>query len=300
METMRYKQIQRVHLIIIILNVFTAISKLFIGVFINSVSVTADGLHSMTDGLNNVVGMVGAYFAFQPIDEKHPYGHRKFETLTTLFISALLIITSISLLKGVYTRIINPVVPAVTSSSFVVMLLSIIVNICVTTFEKKMGIALQSDFLISDATHTLSDVFVSISVMGTLLAIKLGYYWIDILVSVFIALLIAKAAIDILKNGADILCDAMVLDPKDISNIVYEFDQVYSCHKIRSRGCADDIHLDLHVVVSDDFTLEKAHSLVHNIDDLLKSRLPGVTDVNVHVDPLHYYINKIEQTAKIN
>lgn len=296
MEITRYKQIQGVQLIVILLNMVTSISKLLIGVFINSVSVTADGLHSMADGLNNIVGMIGVYFAFQPIDEKHPYGHRKFETLTTLFISGLLIVTSIGLLKGVYNRIINPIVPTVNSISFVIMLFSIIINIGITKFERKKGVILQSDFLISDATHTLSDVFVSISVMGTLLAIKLGFPWVDILVSILISILIAKAAIDILKNGANILCDARVLDPNQISNIVYEFDEVLSCHKIRSRGCADDIHLDLHVVVGDDLTLEKAHSLIHSIDDLLKSRLQGVTDVNVHVDPLNYYKKKIEQS----
>lgn len=289
MELKRYKKIQQVQLIVIILNIFTSISKLIIGIIINSVSMTADGLHSMADGLNNVVGMIGVYFAFQPIDEKHPYGHRKFETMTTLFIGGLLIFTSISLLKGAYMRIINPVVPTVTPISFVVMLFSIVINICVTTFEKKKGIALQSDFLISDATHTLTDVFVSISVMGTLFAIKLGYPFVDILVSVIIAIIIAKAAFDIINNGANVLCDAMVLDPDDISSVVCELKQIHSSHKIRSRGCVDDIHLDLHVIARYNMTLENSHKLIHDIDNLLKSRFPGVTDVNVHVDPPYYY-----------
>ena len=288
MEVIRYKKIQQVQLVVILLNILVSISKLLIGFLSNSVSMTADGLHSMTDGLNNIVGIVGVYFAFQPIDDKHPYGHRKFETMTTLFIGGLLIFTSFSVLKGAYNRIINPVVPSVSSISFIVMLFTIIINICVTTYEKNRGKALKSDFLLSDATHTFSDVFVSISVMGTLFAIKLGHSWIDTLVSVFIAILIAKAAFDIIKNGADVLCDAVVVDAEQISNIVCEFKEVYSCHKIRSRGCADDIHIDLHVVAKNDMSLEKAHSLVHNIDKLIKSSIPGVTDVNVHVDPPSY------------
>ncbi len=220
MEVMRYKKIQQVQLIVILLNILTSVSKLIIGIVINSVSMTADGIHSMADGLNNVVGMIGVYFAFQPIDERHPYGHRKFETMTTLFIGALLIATSISLLKGAYIRIMNPIIPTVTPISFMVMIFSIMVNICVTTFEKKKGI---------------------------------------------------------------------VLDPKDISNVVCEFKEVHSSHKIRSRGCLDDIHLDLHVVASYDMTLEDSHQLIHDIDNLLKSRFPGVTDVTVHVDPPDYY-----------
>lgn len=288
----RYKNIQKVHLIILLVNAATSISKLLVGYITNSASITADGFHSMTDGLNNVIGMIGAYFAFQPIDKKHPYGHRKFETMTTLFISFLLILTSVNLLRGAYSRILDPITPTITPLSFIVMVASILINIFVTIFEKRKGKALKSDFLILDATHTLSDVFVSITVMGTLIAVKLGYPFLDAIVSIFIALVIAKAGIDIIKNVTNILCDAVVLDPEDISNVVCEFDEVYSCHKIRSRGRDDDIHIDLHVVAISNMTLEDAHLLVHNIDSILKNRFPGVSDVDVHVDPLEYYKEK--------
>lgn len=293
MDVNRYKEIQKVQLIVIVLNILTSISKLLIGILINSVSMTADGFHSMADGLNNVAGMIGVYFAFQPVDEKHPYGHRKFETMTTLLISGLLLATAFGLLKGAYARIVNPVTPTVTTSSFIVMIFSIIVNIGVTTYERKKGKELHSDFLVSDATHTLSDVFVSISVLGTLFAIKIGYPWVDTVVSVAISILIAKSAYDIIKNSTNVLCDAIAINANDISNvIVEEFNEVYSCHKIRSRGRSDDIHLELHVVADNEMTLESAHRLVHNIENVLKSRFPGVSDVNVHVDPLDYYLGK--------
>jgi len=99
MEIVRYKEIQKVQFIIILLNIITSISKLFTGFIINSASMMADGFHSMTDALNNVAGMIGVYFAFQPDDERHPYGHRKFETMATLLISGLLLFTSLNLLK---------------------------------------------------------------------------------------------------------------------------------------------------------------------------------------------------------
>ncbi len=288
----RYKEIQKVHIVILLINTLTCISKLVVGYFTNSASITADGFHSMTDGLNNIVGMVGAYFAFQPVDEKHPYGHRKFETMTTLFISGLLLLTSLSLLKGAYNRLLNPVTPTVTAMSFIVMLITIIVNIFITIYEKRKGIALKSDFLVMDATHTLSDVFVSFTVMITLFTIKLGFPWIDIIISVFIALIIGKAGLDIINNVTNVLCDAVAIDPVDISNFVCQFEEIYSCHKVRSRGRDDDIHVDLHVVTESDLTLEKSHLLVHRIDNAIRLKFPGVTDVNVHVDPLEYYLSK--------
>lgn len=289
----RYKKIQHVNLIILFLNLTISIAKIITGSLYNSVSISADGFHSLSDGLNNIVGMVGVYFAFQPVDDKHPYGHRKFETLTTFFISGLLLITSFSLIKGAYARIINPSTPIVTNISFIIMIISILVNIFVAKYERAKGRELKSSFLISDSAHTLSDVYVSASVIGTLIAVKLGYLWVDTIVSLFIAFLIAKSAIEIIKNGANILCDSVVLDPDEIISVVSEFNEVHSCHKIRSRGCPDDIFLDLHVVANSDMTLDKAHTLIHNIDNLLKSRFPGVSDVYVHVDPLCYYEKKV-------
>ncbi|MDD2447228.1 MAG: cation diffusion facilitator family transporter [Tissierellia bacterium] len=291
MEFEKYKQIQKVQLIVIFLNLATSVSKLVMGKIINSVSMTADGFHSLGDGLNNVVGMIGVYFAFQPKDRKHPYGHRKFETMTTLFIAGLLITTSIKVLVDAYYRIINPTAPNANMISFVVMIFTIFINIIITTYEKRKGLLLKSDFLVSDATHTLSDVLVSISVLATLIATKLGFHWVDIVVSIFIALLIIKAAIDILRSGADVLCDAIVLEPDEVEKIVCELKEVHSCHKIRSRGVSDDIHLDLHVVVNSNMALERAHKLAHEIDELLKMKIPGVSDVNVHVDP--YYIKSL-------
>lgn len=285
MDRKRYRDIQKVQFIIIILNITVSLGKLFYGYIINSASMTADGVHSMSDGLNNVIGIIGIYFAYKPIDEKHPYGHRKFETLTTLIISVLLFSTSLNILKSAFSRIIKPVIPIVTPESYLVMIVTIVINIFVTTYEKRKGKELKSEFLISDAAHTLSDVFVSLSVLVTLVAIKLGYIWVDTFVSIIISLLIIKSALDILKRGTDILCDAKVIDPEKISEVVCTFSEVYSCHKIRSHGLEDDTHVDLHVVANNNMNLENAHTLSHDIEETIKSAFPGVTNVNIHIEP---------------
>lgn len=297
MEINNYKEIQKVNLIVISLNILVSLSKLIVGILINSVSMTADGFHSLGDGLNNVVGMVGIYFAYQPVDEKYPYGHRKFETMTTLLISGFLLLTSYSLLKSAYNRIIYPKIPIVTPISFLIMIFSIVVNIFVTKYERKKGQELNSDFLIADATHTLSDVYVSVCVLITFIAIKFNLLWVDIFISIIIAFIIGKSSIDIIKFSTNILCDGMAIDPKIVEDIVCEFEEIHSCYKIRSRGHNDDIYLDLHVIVSKDMSLDSAHTLTHNIEDYLKSRYPGIKDVYLHIEPPSYYMN--EQISKV-
>lgn len=285
MDKLRYRKIQMVQLIIILLNAAVAIAKLIYGNLSKSAAMTADGLHSLTDGFNNVVGMVGIYFAFRPQDNKHPYGHRKFETMATLLIGGLLIALSFNLLKGAYMRIGNPVIPMVNTDSFIVLIITVIINIFVTVYEKKKGKELQSEFLLSDATHTLSDVFISVSVIGTLAAIKSGILWADTLISVVIAGFIIKAAIGIIVKGTNVLCDAVVLEPEKISAIVCGFEGVSTCHKIRSRGQEDDMHIDLHVIARCKMELETADSMIHSIENAIKLAYPGVTDVTIHMDP---------------
>lgn len=281
----QYVGIQTVHVIIIILNLFVSLAKIVCGWLIQSMVMVADGFHSLADGLNNVMGMVGAYIAFRPQDEKHPYGHRKFETLITLAIGAVLLFLCVNVVRGAYLRFLHPVSPEANLTSFLVMLGTLMINIWVAAYESRKGKELKSDFLIADANHTLSDVYVSLSVLGTLVAVKLGFFWVDALTAVFIAALIAKAAGEILVLAVNVLCDAAVLDPKAIALAVNGVDGVRHCHEIRTRGRRDDIHVDLHVVVDPDMDIETAHQLSHLIDRLLKDTFPGVTDVQVHVEP---------------
>lgn len=286
MEQRRYREIQKVQVVVILFNLLVSTAKIVYGWWTQSAAMVADGVHSLTDGFNNVIGLVGVYFAFRPWDEKHPYGHKKFQTMTTLIIGGLLLILSTNLIRGAYVRWFHPVAPTVELGSFVVMLFSISTNIFVTRYEAKRGKELGSDFLVADSTHTMSDVYVSISVTGTLTAVRMGYPWMDTVASVVIAALIAKAAIKILAQSANVLCDASVLDPIEVSRVIGCLEGISSCHQVRTRGRNDDIHVDLHVVVADeDMNVQESHSLAHQISGILMSTFPGVTTVHLHIEP---------------
>ncbi|HEX2954912.1 MAG TPA: cation transporter, partial [Bacillota bacterium] len=86
-----YHAVRFVLWIILIANFAVAAAKILIGYWIKSNSLSADGIHSLTDGSSNIVGLIGIHFAFQPEDKEPPYGHKKFETLTGLFIAAMLV-----------------------------------------------------------------------------------------------------------------------------------------------------------------------------------------------------------------
>jgi len=135
--------------------------------------------------------------------------------------------------------------------------------------------------------HTRTDIYISISVLISLIAIRLGFpAWIDPVISIIITGFIVYAAYQILKPTSDILVDRAAVDSERIQIIVMEhFKEVKNCHKIRSRGREDDIHIDLHITVEPGMTLEDSHSLAHNIERKIKDDMNHNIQVIIHVEP---------------
>jgi len=282
-----YNRIRAVLLIVLGLNWLVAFAKIFYGLSTKCESMAADGFHSLADGASNIIGLIGIHFACQPIDQDHPYGHRKYETFFALGIAAMLFVVAFNLGKEGVLHLFNPPAkPEVDIKSFMVMLATMGVNIWVMNYERRQGKKLQSDILISDAMHTNADIFTSASVIVALIVIKLGFPILDPIVTVLISLFIARAGYNIVKQSSSVLCDtAAILDVRKIESIVLGTSGVKSCHKIRSRGRPDDVHIDLHVQVNPDMHVDHAHKLSYAIEEALKKGIPEITDVVVHIEP---------------
>lgn len=280
-----YQSIRSVLIWVLLLNWGVAAAKIIYGIITRCSSMTADGLHSLSDGTSNIIGLIGVHLASQPKDADHPYGHKKYETFFSLGIAALLVLVSIDILKEGLRRIFHPVTPQIDALSFIVMIITLGVNCLVMRYEYKKGKTLQSDLLVSDSLHTKADIFTSLSVIITLIAVKLGYPIVDPIATILIALFIAHAAFDIVKESSRILCDTAVVDIKKIVSIVLGINGVRTCHKIRTRGRPDDIHIDLHVQVNPEMHMDKAHKISYTIEEAIRKGIPEVTDVVVHMEP---------------
>ncbi|MEI8345281.1 MAG: cation diffusion facilitator family transporter [Candidatus Omnitrophota bacterium] len=281
-----YKEVQKVLWIVLVLNWAVAAAKIVFGLASRSSSMAADGFHSLADGTSNIIGLVGIRFCFQPKDEDHPYGHRKYETLFALAIAAMLFVVAFGLARGGIERLFKPVTPQVDFISFAVMLTTLVVNIIVMLYEYRRGKQLGSDILVVDSMHTRADIFTSISVIAALIGVKLGYPIVDPIVTLLISGFVAYSAFEIVREESGILCDAAVIrDTDKVRDVVLGVDKVVSCHKIRSRGRFDDVNLDLHVQVDGLLTLAEAHGISHRIQAEISRMFPHVSDVMVHMEP---------------
>ena len=282
----RYLKIRWVLIYVLLLNWGVAAAKLLYGWLTRSASMTADGFHSFSDGSSNIIGLLGIWISSRPIDETHPYGHKKYETLTSIGISILLFLVCFNVVREGILRFLHPVVPEVYVSSFLVMGITLAINIGVMIYENRMGIALKSDILTSDALHSRADILTSSSVIVSLIGIKFGYLILDPIASLVISGFIAYAAVDILKESSRVLSDGVAIPIEEIQRVVLSIRGVKECHRIRSRGRGDDIHIDLHVLVDPEVDVHRAHHLSYAIENKIKRDFHGVTDVVVHMEPL--------------
>lgn len=278
-------EIRKILWLILGLNVFVAVAKLAYGYKTSTISLWADGLHSLFDGASNIIGLVGIWAASHPPDDSHPYGHRKFESFAAFGISVFLFLACYKILESSYLRFSGNETPTVTAWSFLIMISTLGINLFVTRYEHQKSQLLKSDILHADSMHTLSDVYSSISVIFGLIAIKLGFTLLDPIIAILIAGFIGRTGFKILFETTRVLSDASRVDPLRIQEVVMKVQGVRSCHRVRTRGSEHYIFVDCHIHVPAEMTAEQSHELVHRIEDRLKQEMKEVAEVVIHVEP---------------
>ncbi len=273
---------------VLLLNLAVAGAKLLYGLATASLSMQADGFHSLFDGISNVVGLIGMKLAAAPPDRHHPYGHKKYETLAAGTIGAMLVATCLYLVWSSYVHWRTLAAPDVTGTSYAVMLGTMAVNFGVMQWERRKGRELKSEILVADSHHTGSDLLTSVSVLAGLAAVQLGYPVMDPAIALFIAAVIAWTAWLVLSEASQSLTDRARLDPDAVRAVVLRHAGVVDCHEVRTRGLPDHIFVDLSIHVPGHMTVAESHDLAHLVETAIKERFEGVAEVIVHVEPDGY------------
>lgn len=283
-----YKKVKFILWIILFANFGVALIKIIVGNLINSASLSTDGIHSLSDGMSNIVGIIGIIIASKPVDKEHPYGHKKSEIVASLFIGGMLLVLGLKTLFSGAQRFINPQEVNITLISLISLIITICINLFVTTYERKKGEQYNSYILVSDSVHTKSDIFISVGVLISLIGIKLGLpSIIDPIISIVISFFILKASYDIFKESIGILSDKAIIEEEKLLEILNSFEEIKDIHKIRSRGSLNDMYIDMHIMIEPNTTTEEAHRLSHNIEGEIKNRMNENAQVIIHIEP--YY-----------
>jgi cation diffusion facilitator family transporter len=293
-------EVRKVLIITLFLNLLVIALKGFLGYVTGSLSLLADALHSVTDGANNVLGLIASKYSSPHPDREHPYGHQKFEAVGALGIAAFLAIACWQIFQGAIERIIQGSEPVNVSPVELWLLLFVLgVNIFVAFYERGVGKRVGSAILLADATHTMSDVWVTITVIGGLIGVWLGYQWLDVVLAFPVALLVFWSGWSVLKSNLPWLVDQMAIAPEIIHAIATAVPGVINCHDIASRGVVGrQVFIEMHLIVNAP-DVETAHSITEEVESQLKQRFSPAR-ILIHVEPPTYQSEKISFESGAN
>lgn len=285
-EDARQRTVRRVLWGVLAANLFVVAVKVFVGVRAGSLAVLGDAAHSGVDALNNVVGLAAVRVAHEPPDEEHPYGHGKFETLAALAVVSFLSITVFEIASGAVERLLGGgTPPAVDRLTFLLLIGTMAVNVLVAISESRWGRRLGSQFLSADARHTSADVLVTISVIGGLALVQLGWEAADAWLALLVAVLIARSGWEILRSTIPVLVDSRAVEAGRIRRFVRDVPGVLGVTDVRSRGNlgGGEAWAELTVVVDGAMSVEAGHGIADEVERRLGAE--GFAGVVVHVEP---------------
>ena len=290
----REKRIMKVTLAGLVVNVILSAGKIAAGVFGRSAAMVADGVHSLSDLLSDIVVLVFVRVSSRGRDKDHEFGHGKFETLATLIVSLILIVVAaqmmVSGLKSIMEVLHGGTIPRPGYVALAAAAVSILAKEVLYRYTIHVGKAVDSPAVMANAWHHRSDAFSSIgSLTGIAGAIFLGDRWVilDPLVCCCISIAILVVAVKMAGPSLKELMDASLPEDveKEIVALAMSVDGVRNVHELKTRRNGISIIIEAHMVVDPNITVEKAHDIVTAVEDVLRRRYGDGTQISIHIEP---------------
>jgi len=286
--------VQRVLLVALAVNVSVSLLKLVLGLLTGSLAVLADAMHSATDGLSSLMGLITNNLSDPNPDRDHPYGHDKYEALGALAIAGFILVTALEILRTAIERIAGGLRPLRLDGQDLLMLLIVLgCNLLLAGYERSEGKRLGSPLLLADAKHTTSDIWTTVVVLvGLAGAVGLGQSWLDVALAIPLCLLLARVCWQVLRSNMPWLVDQIAIAPEAIHEVAMGVPGVLNVHDIASRGVLGQrVFIELHMVV-DANDLPTAHRITELVEEHLEQRF-GPVRCTIHLEPREYAIADI-------
>lgn len=278
----RHAKVQRVILIEGAANLSVLIAKTVVGFSTGSLAILGDALHSLTDLANNVVAWVVIRLSNAPADREHPYGHRKFETLAVFFLASLLVVLAFELGLNAIRKEDTEIASGPLELGIMVGVL--VINISIAWWQRRWAKRLKSDILLADASHTFSDVLVTLTVIAGWQLSAIGYLWLDRLCALGVSALILYLAYSLFKRAIPTLVDQYAIDPDVLIAAVREVKGVQEVLRVRSRWVGSSPAVDMVISVDPELTTTDSHDISDEVENLIEKHF-HITDVSIHVEP---------------
>lgn len=272
----------------LVVNFFLAVFKLIAGLVGNSQAVVADAAHSFTDIATDVTLILGVRYWTAPADEDHPHGHRRFETVITVFIGLMVAGAAIGIFWDAAQSLGRPTHPP-SSIALAAAVASILIKELLFRWTRKVGLETGSPALKANAWHhrtdALSSVPVALAVAVAMIDHRLAA--VDRIGALIVAVFVLQAAIRIIRPAIGELVDAGAprSHRRQLERLALEIDGVLSAHALRTRYIGSELAVDLHVEVDPELTVADGFEIARRVKANLLRYGPEVADVVVQIEP---------------
>ncbi len=279
---------KKVAVISVLSNTVLTSGKLVVGLMMGSVSIISEALHSGLDLIASLVAFFSVRQSEKPADDVHRFGHGKFENLAALVEALLILVAAGIIISHAVTRLIQGGEVESVHLGLWVMGISAAVNFFVSTLLMRTAKQTESPALEADAWHLRTDVYTSLGVFIGMICIQLtGISLFDPLIALVVALLIIKAAIDLLRKSFGSILDVRLSDEEEnhIKEILYQYKAEYvGFHKLRTRRAGSQRYVDLHLVVPRKQRIYVTHDLCQRIEIEMAREIREI-NVLIHAEP---------------
>lgn len=290
----RTAKVTLVTLIGSVVNIILTVFKIFAGVLGRSTAMIADGIHSLSDLLSDIVVIVFVKISAKGRDKDHDYGHGKFETFATLIISLMLIVVAVNLMSGGINKIRLILDGGEVSSPGMIALWAAVASIVLKEILYRytiiQGRALNSPMMIANAWHHRSDAFSSVgSLLGIAGAIFLGDKFVILdpitgcVISIFILVMAVKMSVPAIKELLDVSLPDDV--EEKIEATAKSVKGVVDLHELKTRREGPGIIMEGHLVLDSEISLKEAHDISKKVEEALRREFGAETQISLHLEP---------------
>ncbi|MBO8151859.1 MAG: cation transporter [Candidatus Marinimicrobia bacterium] len=285
----------------VLVNLLFFVSKVIVGFMVNSLSLIADAFHSVSDMGSSLIVLLSSKISSKPPDEKHPFGHERFEYVATFAMAVILAVTGIELVREGISKVSNPGV--VKFSFFLVAFVgvTIFVKVGLGVLSSWMGRKSGSRILSVDAMHHYSDAASSVLVMVAVIMSRFGFSFVDGIFAGIIGLVLIYTGFSYSRSVMDFLIGRAPEERlvKRIKATVLSTDLVKNVHDVMVHSYGRRKFISFHIEVDRRLSQDKAHEIVEILRDRLRREIDA--EITVHVDPVDTdseRVKKIESKIK--
>ncbi len=285
----RYATMRRITLAGAALDLGLGVTKVVGGVWSQSQSLVADGVHSLSDLVTDVLVLYAAKHAHVPPDLEHPYGHARIETAASAVLGTVLVLIAAGIVLHAVEGFLDPDPLAVPkAAALAIALVSVLSKEAMYHYMMHHARRLTSPLMGANAWHTRSDAISSLVVILGVGGSMAGFAYLDAVAAVVVAAMVGRIGYRVAKSGMSELIDTGLPAPQldELRRVILSVDGVSDLHRLRTRRMAGRVLVDVHVILEDPrISLSEGHQISEAVRQVLTRAVDEVDDVTVHVDP---------------